>query len=87
MTLAIRPGQVMLTGTVWVSLTGGRTGGVRRGRVGGRGHTAGELRWEGFGPGPLGTRGWYLPAPHLGINFFLGQDTSYGRKSLVDLAA
>lgn len=86
--------SVMLTGTrgatvvartVCISLTGARTGRVKRGG-GGRGHTAGELRWEGFIQ-DLGKRGWYLPAPHLGINFFLGQDTSYGRKSLVDLAA
>lgn len=43
---------------------------------------SGTSRQEAVGPDWL-----YLPAPDLGINFFLGDDGCYSRKSLVHLAA
>lgn len=66
-----------LTGEHWVS-RGGDTHQVSSGEK----DLIRDLQTRGCRP-----RWSYLPAPDLGINFFLGHATRYGRKSLVHLAA
>lgn len=66
-----------LTGEDWVS-RGGDTHQVSSGEKG----PIRDLQTKGCWP-----RWSYLPAPDLGINFFLGHTTRYGWKSLVHLAA